>query len=85
MPRKRTVAVDPLRAALAPETIDVLLYGWGAPQVDYSSDPRSDPFECFTLDLDDVWLQHRDRLLAEWKRRGGVGRPRYAPTQPGPA
>ena len=83
MPSIRKPAVDPLRAALAPETIDVLLFGWAAPTMDYATDPRSDPFECFSIDLDAAWRQHRAALLAEWARRGEVGQPKWAPADDG--
>jgi len=76
MPKIRTAAVDPLRLALAPETIDVLLYGWGREhQTDYANDPRSDAFQCFELKLDEVWRQHRAALMQEWQKRGEAGRP----------
>ena len=73
-PRRRVV-VGSAGCGLAPETVDVLFHGWGAPNLDYSSDPQSDPFECFTLDLDAAWRQHRTWLLAEFQRRGLTGKP----------
>jgi hypothetical protein len=76
MPKIRGLAVDPLRLALAPESIDVLLHGWGREhQTDYSSDPRSDGFQCFELNLAEVWRQHRAMLMQEWQRRGEPGTP----------
>ena len=73
-PRRRVV----LRSAgcgLAPETVDVLLTGWGGPAPDHSREPASDPFEAFTLDLAEVWRQHHVWLRAEFRRRGLPGRP----------
>ena len=73
-PRRRVV-VAATGCGLAPETVDVLLGGWTAPNINYSADPRSDPFEVFTIDLPAAWLRHRTWLLREWRRRGGDGRP----------
>jgi hypothetical protein len=65
-------------ASLAPETIDVILGGWGAPMRDYSGDPRSDAFEVFTLSDEDfgrLYRANRAALDRECFRRGLPERP----------
>jgi len=88
MPTIRKPAPDPLRLALAPETIDVLLHGWGAPNSDYSTDPHTDPFQAFTLNVAAVWHEHRTALCQAWERLELPGEPwgrRFDQVPAGPA
>ena len=57
------------------ELIEVLLFGWTAP---YEEMPGDDGFRIFALsdaDLRRIWRGHRDELLTEWQKRGGLGDP----------
>jgi hypothetical protein len=74
MPRKRIAAQAGI-GGLAPETVDVLLDGWGASHHDYSDNPASDWVDAFARDLGETWRANRAALFAEWTRRGGTGQP----------
>ena len=71
---KRTMQAE---TGLSPEMIEYLLVG------EWPRDAKGEflpgyLMQAFTKTGDEltaIWLQHRDSLMAEWERRGGVGLP----------
>jgi hypothetical protein len=79
MPTKRTRVARNLVTPLTADWIDFLLEGKTHAAGKFDDPPGYDHFLEFDphppAEIRNLWEQHREVLLAEWRRRGGRGLP----------